>query len=79
MQKNHFQVIKETRISAPASLLTLHPGETVEIQCAEFAPYSTIAAAVCRLNQRADFLEFQIVPQNNSTTAVVTRNKKESL
>ena len=77
MEKNHFQIVKETRINTPQSLLTLEPGETLEISCIDFMPYTTVASAVSRLNQSADWTEFSICTPDNGATIIVTRNKKE--
>ncbi len=77
MAKN-FRVIKETQVNTPESMLTVEPGETVEISCVEFAPYSTIKSAATRLNQRVGWGEFVVDTPDNGATIIIKRNLKKS-
>lgn len=74
MKKNHFQIVRETKIVATDSLLTLHAGEQVEISCTEFACMGTVNSAVCRLNQRSGWREFEVSTNDNGATLLIKRN-----
>jgi hypothetical protein len=77
MEKNGFRVIKETQVNTPESMLTVEPGETVEVSCVEFAPYSTVKSAATRLNQRVGWVEFVVDTPDNGATIIITRNAKK--
>lgn len=76
MGKNGFRVIKETQVNTPESMLTIEPGETVEVSCVEFAPYGTVKSAATRLNQRFGWDEFSVNTPDNGATIIIKRNKK---
>lgn len=74
MKKNTFQIIKETQINTPESMLTMQSGETVEISCKDFSPYSTVKSAATRLNQRFGCIVFEVTTPDNGATIVIKRN-----
>lgn len=74
MEKNTFQIIKETQINTPESMLTMQSGETVEISCKDFSPYSTVKSAATRLNQRFGCIVFEVTTPDNGATIVIKRN-----
>lgn len=74
MAKNTFQIIKETQINTPESMLTMQAGETVEISCKDFSPYSTVKSAATRLNQRFGCIVFEVTTPDNGATIVIKRN-----
>lgn len=72
--KQNFQVIRETIVKTPDSMLTINPGTSVEIACEDFRQLTTVKSAATRLNQRADFIEFEVSSPDNGATIVITRN-----
>ncbi len=74
MAKSEFRVIRETQVNTPESMLTIPHGETVEIPCMDFAPYSTVKSAATRLNQRLGLYEFQVSSPDNGATIIIKRN-----
>jgi hypothetical protein len=75
MAKSDFRVIRETQVNTPESLLTIGNGETVEVSCKDFSPYSTVKSAVTRLNQRLGCIEFEVTTPDNGATIKITRNQ----
>lgn len=76
MEEKDFRIIKETTVSSTESLLTIPKGKTVSVPCQVFAPYSTVKSAVSRLNQRAEFTEFEVSTPDNGATIIIKRNVK---
>lgn len=77
MKKNHFTIIRKTAVVATDSLLTLQPGETVTVSCQEFAGLGTVQSAVCRLNQRAGYKQFEASSDDNGATITIKRYPQE--
>lgn len=77
MAKNQdtMQVIRETQVNTPESMLTIKPGTTVSVPCTEFSPLGTVKSAATRLNQRAGFTEFEVTTPDNGATITIKRNK----
>lgn len=75
MAKNEMQIIRETQVNTPKSLLTIKPGATVRVSCSEFSPMGTVASAISRLNQRAGRIEFEASTPDKGATIVIHRNK----
>ena len=73
-EKNQFQVIKETQVNTPKSMLTMKKGACVTIPCSMLAPYGTVKSAATRLNQRAGKTEFVVTSPDNGATIVIKRN-----
>ncbi len=71
-----FHVVRETQVNTPQSLLTMTPGSTLSIQCADFVPYSTVKSAICRLNQKLERIEFESSSPDNGATIIIKRNKQ---
>ena len=72
-----FQIVRETTVNTPESMLTIPAGKQVTITCAEFAPIATVRSACTRLNQRAGWTEFECSSPDNGATIVIKRNVKE--
>lgn len=64
-------------LSVPESIKTLSKGETVEVQCKDFAAWPTVVSAVARANnksrERGDGDMFEIKGLNNNTSFKLTR------
>lgn len=69
-------IIRETQVNTPESLLTIAKGARVIVPCQDFSPYSTVKSAVSRLNQRAGFTEFEVSTPDNGATIIIKRNVK---
>lgn len=78
MAKNQatMQVVRETQVNTPESMLTIKPGTTVSIPCTDFSPLATVKSAATRLNQRAGFTEFEVSTPDNGATITIKRNNK---
>ena len=74
MEESKFRVIRETNVNTPESMLTMQAGETVEISCKDFSPYSTVKSAATRLNQRFGCIVFEVTTPDNGATIVIKRN-----
>ena len=74
MEESKFRVIRETNVNTPESMLTMKKGETVEISCKDFSPYSTVKSAATRLNQRFGCIVFEVTTPDNGATIVIKRN-----
>lgn len=68
------EIIRETRVVSTKSLLTMRPGERVEVKCVEFVPMNTAQSAVSRLNARSGWVEFRLVSPDNGATLIITRD-----
>lgn len=75
MAKSGFCVVRETQVNTPESLLTVNSGDTVEVSCKDFSPYSTVKSAATRLNKRLKKKEFKISTPDNGATIVIKRLK----
>lgn len=76
MERTEFQIIRETQVNTPESMLTIAPGTTVQVPCTEFSPLGTVKSAATRLNQRARFTEFEVTSPDNGATIVIKRNRQ---
>lgn len=76
MAKNQdtIRVIRKTQVNTPASMLTIKPGTTVKISCADFSKLGTVKSAATRLNQRAGFIEFEVQDIENGAIIIIKRN-----
>lgn len=74
MQKSSFQIVKETNINTPESLMTLRAGETASVSCLDFVSMGTAQSAASRLNQKSGFKEFEISSPDNGVTICIHRN-----
>lgn len=74
VKEQTFRVVSETQVNTPQSLLTMTPGTTVTIPCADFVPYSTVKSAICRLNQKLERIEFESTSPDNGATIIIKRN-----
>lgn len=73
---SHFNVVSETIVNTPESLLTMKGGSTVTVKCTDFSPLSTVRSAASRLNSRAGFTEFEVRTPDNGATIVIKRNAR---
>ena len=76
MAKNQdtMRVIRVNRVDTPASMLTIKPGTTATISCADFSRLGTVKSAATRLNQRSGFLEFEVSDIDNGAIIIIKRN-----
>lgn len=74
MAKSEFQIIRETLVNTPESLLTVEKGNTVSVSCKDFSSFSTVKSAVSRLNQRFGNIEFEVSTPDNGATLIIKRN-----
>lgn len=76
MAKNQtaMQIIRVNMVDTPASMLTIKPGTSATIRCADFSKLGTVKSAATRLNQRSGYKEFEVRDIDNGAIIIIKRN-----
>ena len=62
-----------TRVDVVGTLRQLDPGDEVEFKAKEFAPYTSVASAVSRINSSGDPYTFELKSMENGTIFRIRR------